>query len=64
MRQNPIRSVLCPLPDSFEEDMERIKQERSKLVKEISDKCMTASDFFRACQDNKPDMEKKEKCEK
>jgi len=63
MRQNPIRSVRCPLPDSFEEDMERIKEERSKLVKEISYKCMTASDFSRTCQDNKSDMEKNSKCE-
>jgi hypothetical protein len=61
MRQEPIRSVRCPLPDSFEEDMERIIEERSKLVKERSDKCMTASEFSRTFQDNKPGMEKKEK---
>lgn len=62
MRQNPIRSLRCPFPDSFEEDIERIKEERSKLVKEISDKCMTASDFSRTCQINKSDIEKKENC--
>lgn len=60
MRQNPIRSLRSPLPESFEEDMKRIKKERKKLIQEISDKCMTASDFTRICQDNKLNTKKEE----
>lgn len=60
MSKNPIRCVRVPLPESFEEDMERIKKEREKLIQEISDKCMTASDFARICQDNKLNTKKKE----
>jgi hypothetical protein len=40
--------------------MKRIKEERKKLIQEISDKCMTASDFTRICQDNKLNTKKKE----
>lgn len=58
MRQNPIRSLRSPLPESFERDMKRIKEEREKLIQEISDKCMTASDFARTCQDNKLNTKK------
>jgi len=60
MRQNPIRSVRSPLPESFEKDMRRIKEEREKLIQEISDKCVTASDFARICQDNRLNTKKKE----
>lgn len=47
MRKGPIRCVRIPLHESFEEDMKRIKEEREKLLQEMSDKCMTASDFIR-----------------
>jgi hypothetical protein len=60
MRKNPIRCVRSPLHESFEEDMKRIMEEREKLIREISDKCMTASDFARICQDNKLNTKKKE----
>lgn len=50
MREKPIRSVRTPLPESFEEDMKKIKEEREKRIKEMSDKCMTASDFARDTQ--------------
>jgi hypothetical protein len=49
-----------PLPESFEEDMKRIKEEREKLIQEISEKCMTANDFARICQDNRLNTKKKE----
>lgn len=38
--------------------MERIKEERKKLVQEISNKCITACDFERVCQENKLDAKK------
>lgn len=50
MRKGPIRCVRSPLHESFEEDMKRIKEEREKLIQEMSDKCMTASDFKRDTQ--------------
>jgi len=60
MRQNSIRSLRSSLPESFEEDMKRIKEEREKLIQEISDKCITASDFARTCQDNRLNTKKRE----
>lgn len=60
MSKNPIRCVRVPLSESFEKDMKRIKKEREKLIQEISDKCMTASDFARINQDNKLNTKKKE----
>lgn len=64
MSKNPIRCVRVPLSESFEKDMKRIKKERKKerekLIQEISDKCMTASDFARINQDNKLNTKKKE----
>jgi hypothetical protein len=45
MRKGPILCVRTPLHESFDEDMKRIKEEREKLIKKMSDKCMTASDF-------------------
>jgi hypothetical protein len=59
MRQSPIRSLRVPLSDSFEEDMKRIREEREKLVQEISEKCITASDFTKICQDNVLSIKKK-----
>jgi hypothetical protein len=50
MRKGPIQCVRVPLHESFEEDMKRIKEEREKLVQEMSDKCMTASEFARDTQ--------------
>ncbi len=50
MRKGPIRCVRSPLHESFDEDMKRIKEEREKLVQEMSGKCMTASDFTRKSQ--------------
>ncbi|WP_410510149.1 hypothetical protein RSJ42_08540 [Methanosarcina hadiensis] len=47
MRKGPIQCVRVPLYESFDEDMERIKEEREKLIQKMSDKCMTASDFTR-----------------
>ena len=47
MRKGPIRCVRSPLHESFEEDMKRIMEEREKLIQEMSDKCMTASEFKR-----------------
>jgi hypothetical protein len=60
MRKNPIRCVRSPLPESFEEDMNRIKEEREKLIQEISDKCITASVFSRIYQDKELNTKKKE----
>lgn len=50
MRKGPIQCVRVPLHDSFDENMERIKEEREKLIQKMSDKCMTASDFTRKTQ--------------
>lgn len=50
MRGKLIRSVRSPLPESFEGDMKRIKEEREKQIKEMSDKCKTVSDFTRDIQ--------------
>ena len=47
MRKGPIRCVRTPLHESFEEDMKRIIEEREKLIQEMSDKCVTASEFKR-----------------
>ena len=52
MRKGPIKCVRTPLHDSFDEDMKRIKEEREKLIKKMSDKCMTVSDFTRDTQNN------------
>lgn len=60
MRQNPIRSLRSSLPESFDEDMKRIKEEREKLIQEISEKCITAGDFARLCQDNGLNTKRKE----
>ena len=60
MRETPIRSVRTPLPELFEADMKRIKEEREKLIQEISDRCMTASDFKRIYQGTTINTEKKE----
>jgi len=62
MRETPIRSLRTPLPESFERDMKRIKEERKKLIQEMSDKCMTAGDFARICQSNNINTKKKENC--
>ena len=59
MREKPIRSVRSPLPESFEEDMKKIKEEREKLIQKMSGKCMTAGDFALICQDNKLNTEGK-----
>lgn len=58
IRPNPIRSLRSSLPESFEEDMKRIKKEREKSIQEISDKCMTAGDFVRFCQDSRLNTKK------
>ncbi len=50
MRKGPIRCVRTPLHESFDVDMKRIMEEREKLIKGMSDKCMTVSDFTRDTQ--------------
>ena len=50
MRGKPIRSVRFKLQELFDGDMKRIKEERERQIKEMSDKCMTASDFTRDTQ--------------
>jgi hypothetical protein len=52
MRKGPIKCVRSPLHESFEENMKRIKEEREKLIREMSNKCMTASDFKRYTQNS------------
>ena len=64
MSKNPMRCVRVPLSESFEEDMKRIKKEREKLIQEISEKCMTASEFSRICQDNELNTKSNENSKK
>jgi len=50
MKKGPIRCIRVPLHESFDEDMKRIREEREKLIQEMSDKCMTASDFTKEAE--------------